>query len=121
MQLLALPLLGGSGAAGEGRREVSKCAHETFNAFVDVNRITQVEGGPVVVYCADVRVNCRDCGQELEFVGLPNGMSFYRPTVSINSQEARLPMVLPGETVPEGMAGFRVTHKVVDLQKAVEQ
>lgn len=86
------------------------CQHENFNAVVDVNRIVPYEDGDVIVYHADIKISCRDCGQALEFVGLPNGISFYRPTVSLDGQELRAPMVIPGAEVPPGMAGFSVSQ-----------
>ena len=97
------------------------CQHENFNAFCEVGRVSKDEGGPVVVYSLDVRIECRECGQQLEFVGVPNGMSFYRPTVSIDCGTLHAPMVIPGEQVPEGMAGFSVTHTVFDQKEATKQ
>ena len=97
------------------------CTHEDFNAHVEVNRITQVEGGPPVVYTAEIKVECRKCGQEMEFVGLPHGMSFYRPTMSMNCDKVCLPMVIPGEEVPAGLAGFSVTQTVFKEQDEVVQ
>ena len=54
-------------------------------------------------------------------VGVPNGMSFYRPTVNINGQTLHVPAVFPGMTVPPGLAGFSVTAEVFDEKKAVAQ
>ena len=84
------------------------CVHMNFNAFAEVGRINKEEGGPIVAYMCDLKINCRDCGQVMEFVGLPCGLSFYRPAVSIDCATVHLPMVIPGETIPEGMAGYGV-------------
>jgi hypothetical protein len=87
------------------------CQHENFDAYVAVNRINKdgEDPGIIVAYLADVKVSCRDCGQPFEFFGIPLGMSFYQPTMSINGQEAHIPLVLPGTEPPAGLAGFRVT------------
>jgi hypothetical protein len=98
-----------------------RCEHENFNAYVDVHKISQTEGGPTVVYSVETKISCRECGQPLEFVGVPNGMSFYRPTVSIDGRELRTPMVIPGQTVPQGMAGFSVSHEVFEEKAALKQ
>lgn len=93
---------------------MNDCEHQNFNAFINVGRINREDGGPIVCYSADIRIACRDCGQELEFVGLPMGMSYYRPTVSIDGKEARIPLVIPGKSVPEGMAGFSVSMQTFE-------
>ena len=97
------------------------CAHENFNCFCECNRIFKNESDPtdIVAYTLDVRVSCRDCGQEFAFFGVPNGMSFYRPTMSIDGKRICLPMVLPGTVPPEGLAGFSVTHQVFEEKEAV--
>lgn len=100
---------------------MSACKHEDFTAHVDVHPIQQEATGPVVMFMIDLKVECAKCGQELEFVGMPLGCSFYHPTVSINGQECRLPLVIPGTEPPPGMAGFSVTQQVFDEKKAVTQ
>lgn len=79
-----------------------------FSAFANVGRINKEENGPIVAYMCDLRITCRECGQEFEFVGLPLGLSFYHPTVSMDGKTAQLPMTLPGVSIPEGMAGYGV-------------
>ncbi len=121
---------------------VTPCPHLNFGCFTDVNRITgdgtEAIGGLLPVCedivvavpgsgvriprdTADIRIGCRDCGQPFEFFGLPFGLSFYRPTVSINHQQLRVPLVLPGTEPPPGLAGFAVTHKVFEKKEAVKQ
>jgi hypothetical protein len=51
------------------------CEHENFSAQVDINRLTQEEGGPITAYHADVTVRCAECNEPFHFVGLPFGMS----------------------------------------------
>lgn len=95
------------------------CQHLNFNGFANVGRVSRGEGDPEVIVCytVELKVSCRDCGQKLEFVGLPWGMSFYKPTVSIDGSEARLPMVIPGQKVPPGMLGYGVSFKESEPEK----
>jgi hypothetical protein len=99
------------------------CPHLNFNCNASVNRISKSDEDPevIVAYTAEIRIDCRDCGQPLEFFGLPHGLSFYRPTVSLNRQELRAPLVLPGTEPPAGLAGFAVTHTVFNEKEAVKQ
>ena len=97
------------------------CAHQNFAVKADVGRINKDGNGPIVAYICDLHVWCRDCDQQFEFFGLPNGMSFYRPTVSIDGKEAHFPLVIPGTQPPSGLAGFSVTHTVFDEDKAAVQ
>ena len=99
------------------------CPHLNFNCFVDVNRISGKDAEPekVVAYTADIRIECRNCGQPFEFFGLPFGLSFYRPTVSLDNRQLRVPLVLPGTEPPSGLAGFAVTHTVFDEKGTAKQ
>jgi hypothetical protein len=40
----------------------------------------------------EIEVHCRDCYRPFLFVGLPNGFSFERPTVSIDGMQASFPI-----------------------------
>jgi len=42
------------------------CDHPQFLADINVGRITQEEGGPVVAFIADASVECAVCGQQFE-------------------------------------------------------
>lgn len=99
------------------------CPHMNHSVFASVGRIqkSDLEPETIVAYTADIKIQCRDCGQPYEFLGLPNGMSFYQPTVSIDGLELRAPLAIPGTRPPEGMAGFSVTHQVFDEKEAVKQ
>lgn len=97
------------------------CEHQNFIALASVGRINREESGPIVAYMVDLKIQCRECGQDFAFFGLPNGLSFYQPTVSIDGTEAHLPLVIPGTEPPAGLAGFRVTHQVFDEREAVKQ
>lgn len=83
------------------------CTHLNFDAHVGVSRIQKSDMEPdvIVAYTAEIKIQCRECGQPFEFFGFPMGMSFYRATVSINGQELRVPLVIPG-TVPPVRMGW---------------
>lgn len=104
-------------------RRPADCAHENFRCYADVNRIQKSELEPETIVCftLDLKIFCTECGQPLEFVGLPLGMSYYRPTTSIDGLEARIPMVVPGHKVPEGLASFGVTAHIADQVDPVTQ
>ena len=81
-----------------------KCKHLNFRADVAVNRILAEDDPEKVLYFAcDVKIHCTDCGQPLEFQGLPRGVSPYRATVSFDGTEVRLPAVSPGEKIAPGL------------------
>jgi hypothetical protein len=59
---------------------------------VNVGRLTKGDGGPVTGYCADVVINCAECGLPFRFVGLAAGNHFAEPRVSIDGTELRAPI-----------------------------
>lgn len=84
------------------------CPHESFQANVEVSRITEEEGGPVVAYYADVRVWCVDCDEPFRFTGVDVGMMPSRPMASVDHQELRAP-IRPATSDPDfgmGLPGF---------------
>ena len=86
-----------------------ECAHLNFAANVAVGRLSREDNGPITHYCAEVTVRCAECGQPFEFVGLPVGMSAYRPTVSLDGLEMRVPITPPGVQPPKGMPGYSIS------------
>ena len=68
-------------------REI-QCQHRNFEAAVNVDRIEHI--GQFVV---EIEVWCKDCETPFTFEGLPVGLDYTQPTVSLNLTEARLPMV----------------------------
>lgn len=58
-----------------------------------MGRITKGEGGPVKDFCADITIQCADCGVPFHFIGCEAGVDFDRPTVNMNSTELRAPIV----------------------------
>jgi hypothetical protein len=76
------------------------CTHANFSTFVGVNRISRVEGGPVLDYVADIEVRCADCGTEFAFLGISRGISIERPTVSIDATCLSMPMMPGARAIP---------------------
>jgi hypothetical protein len=95
--------------AGDGQGVyMSLCQHEDFECHAAIGRLSLVDGGPITHYCADIKVNCRQCGKPFEFVGLPLGTSAYRPAVSMDGLELHAPLMPEGMQPPEGLVGFSV-------------
>lgn len=87
------------------------CEHLDFAAEVIVNRITDGEVGKVMWYMADVRMKCVRCGTPFRFIGLPAGMDYNSPCVSVDACEARMPIAPKGEVLSElegGVVGFSI-------------
>jgi hypothetical protein len=68
------------------------CEHMSFEADVRVGRLSEIEGGPITGYQANVRVHCTECGLKFRFVGLPAGSHFAEPRVSVDGLELRAPI-----------------------------
>lgn len=68
------------------------CAHESFAAEVDVNRLEDTGR-----FHADVRVRCADCGEAFRFLGVAAGLSWDHPTVSVDGIELHAPIEPEGE------------------------
>lgn len=71
---------------------VAACSHARFGASVEVNRLSDDDGGPVTGYSADIRIRCAECGLPFEFIGLPAGLSPSQPTSSFAGDELRVPI-----------------------------
>lgn len=89
---------------------MNDCKHENFMADVQVNRLPEVEGGPIKNYSADVRVECADCHLPFRFIGLPYGLDLRGASVSVDGLEGRFAIAPQGEVVNaiEGVGGFTV-------------
>lgn len=68
-----------------------------FAAEVDVNRLTQFDGGPVTGYASVIRIRCAECGTRFQFLGLEPGYDSQGARVSIDGLEANIGLT------PEGM------------------
>lgn len=88
------------------------CAHEDFEAIVYVDRLTASDDDPTVVgFSADIRIRCLHCGDTMVFfgAGLPVGMVWDRPAISVDGTELRCP-IRPQSADPSfglGLAGFQ--------------
>ena len=71
---------------------MKECKHENFECFCAVGRLTDGDGGNVTGYCLDVKVQCRECKEFFEFVGVPAGHSPSEPMTSIDFTELRIPI-----------------------------
>lgn len=71
---------------------MTDCPHPSFMSTVNVNRITDGEGGPVTAYYAEMHINCTVCGVSFLFRCPDMGMLSDRPTISIDATEIRLPV-----------------------------
>lgn len=67
------------------------CQHEVFNANVEVGRVV-AEHDPthLIGFIVDLKARCALCHADLEFIGLPVGVSHFGPTCSVDGVEARL-------------------------------
>lgn len=89
------------------------CPHDDLEAWVDVNRLTAVEGGPVTGYAADIRVKCAQCGEPFRWIGCQAGLSPARPMVSVDEAELRAPL-RPASAGPDfglGIPGFAIQYR----------
>lgn len=88
------------------------CEHETFVATVEVNRLTETEGGALAGYSADIRVMCADCEEPFSFRGAPLGLSQYHPTQSVDGLELRAPIhPISDPLAGIGLPGFGVEFR----------
>lgn len=86
------------------------CPHEDFDALVEVNRITDSDGGPVTAYSAGITVSCRGGGEKFRWVGVPAGLRPDRPMVSVDETELPAPL-RPASADPDfglGIPGFAI-------------
>lgn len=66
------------------------CQHHEFAANVTVNRLEDSGG-----FHAELRIECAQCHQPFEFIGLPVGLAIGpngKPTASFDGLEARMPI-----------------------------
>lgn len=82
---------------------MSDCAHPDFAAEVDVHRLEDTGK-----FIADVRIKCVECGEPFRFVGLPSGIHFSHPTVSIDETELHAPIEPEGEKRLQMSASFQM-------------
>lgn len=68
------------------------CPHMQFRTITRVGRLSDVEGGPITGYTAEIKVECVDCGLPFRFRGLAAGSHFAEPRVSADGTELRAPL-----------------------------
>lgn len=68
------------------------CQHMDFRASVGVTRLSEVEGGPVTGFSADVAIRCAHCDLAFRFLGVKFGASPHEPRVSADALELRAPL-----------------------------
>lgn len=73
-------------------RMLGPCSHRTFDARVEINRLSTDEGDQINGYQADLRIWCQGCGQPFVFLGVPSGASTFHPCASPDGQELRAPI-----------------------------
>lgn len=73
-------------------KELKKCEHNNFVVHHKVGRLTSGEGGPVTGFVFEAKVQCSECGQFFEFIGLPGGTSYDHPTTNFDFTELRQPI-----------------------------
>lgn len=70
----------------------NECPHLRFETEVIVTRLTEVDGGPVTGYCADMRIRCAHCQEHFEFIGVPAGYSPEGPMASSDFLKLGIPI-----------------------------
>lgn len=86
------------------------CAHEEFEVWADINRLSEEEGGPIHAYSADIRIRCKDCQEPFRFIGVPAGVLGDRPACSVDETELHAP-IRPASADPDfglGIPGFAI-------------
>ncbi len=63
------------------------CDHKEFQGHVTVNRLE--DRG---LFMADVQVRCVQCKTRFRWLGLPRGLSFSQPMISVDGFELRGPI-----------------------------
>lgn len=91
------------------------CPHLNFDAQVTVGRIGEAEtaDGLPRAYMAEVRVSCADCGEPFRWRGVKAGLSFGRPTCSVDEATLNAPM-RPASSDPDfglGIPGFAIGYR----------
>ena len=89
------------------------CEHKNFQAFIKVNRIQDGELGPVVGHEADIKIQCVDCQDFFEFVGVPTGLSPIQPMTSPDFTELRCP-IIPSTKVKKPTTNYNPTMTIVN-------
>ncbi len=90
-------------AAPVQRYAPDRCPHEGFATSVAINRL--LDTGKCV---ADIKIHCVQCDEAFRFVGIPAGLRFDGPTVSIDETELHVPIEPEGEKRLQTSALFQM-------------
>jgi hypothetical protein len=91
---------------------MNDCKHETFEASVNVGRLTDGDDGPVTSYVAEIKIVCAICRVEFGFLGPAAGVRNDEPTTSMDGLELRCPIV-PGSVPRRGPCRYDFPGKPV--------
>lgn len=93
------------------------CPHLHFDVEVDVGRIGEDDpgaNGRPRAYVAEISVSCaappNGCGEAFRFTGVPAGLSFNHPTVTVDEATLNAP-IRPASADPDfgtGLPGFAI-------------
>lgn len=69
------------------------CPHEKFGVETTVNRLSDVDGGPITSFSANIKIICMTCGEQFVWIGpMPVGVDPRRPAISVDGTELRAPI-----------------------------
>ena len=71
---------------------MTDCQHVNFLSEASIGRLSEIEGGPITSYIAEIRIKCTDCGLPFRFLGLSAGSHSTEPRVSADALELRAPI-----------------------------
>lgn len=94
-----------------------ECPHLNVAASIEVNPLTDEEGGGVSTHQASIVMACADCGKDFHFVGVPEGMSYRRPMASAGGKRLIAP-IAPGSCEPMPFQVFEVARATIDKAEA---
>lgn len=84
------------------------CDHGSFDATIEVCRISHEEQGPITAYEADLRIACKECNEPFVFKGLEAGLSFDSPRTNVDGTELRIPIAPKSNPFFGKGAGYEV-------------
>lgn len=114
----SLPKPGETNSPPIGRTPETMCEHLNFEVEADINRITDDDKSSTQPHrwMAEIRIRCAECKLPMRFIGLPAGLDLDSPCVSVNAEEARLPIAPRGHVLSEldggQPSGFSVRRRV---------
>ncbi len=89
------------------RHPSETCPHQGFAADVAVNRLEDTGK-----FVADIRIRCVQCDEAFRFLGVPSGLRFDAPTVSIDEVELHVPIEPEGQKRLQTSALFRMPGRL---------